>query len=40
VEALTAGAPSGVVVIALLVEVSGAVKQGNRVTVAVRAVRA
>ena len=40
VEALTAGVPSGVVVIALLVGVSEAVKQGNRAIVALRAVRA
>jgi hypothetical protein len=40
VEALIAGAPSGVVAIALLEEVSEAVKRGNRVAVAVRAVRA
>ena len=41
VEALTAGAPSGVGAIALSEEeVSEAVKRGNRVTVAVRAVRA
>jgi hypothetical protein len=46
VEALTAGAvagnppPSWVVVIALLEEASGAAKQGNRATAAVRAVRA
>ena len=41
VEALTAGAPSGVGAIALSEEVvSEAVKRGNKVAVAVRAVRA
>ena len=39
VEALIAGAPSAVVAIALLEEVSEAVKRGNRATVVVQAVR-
>ena len=41
VEALTAGVPSGVVVIALLVEeVSGAVKQGNKAAEVLQAAKA